>query len=260
MELTQDQSRTNNDESLESDSLHLPGATPFNAEHEHQELQDIMASAPPTNCVHSCFNSQEVVATAVPISSDAFQENAIPMVTATAVTAAQIGEATSFVPSQELKGAKEEEVIVSPQLSNNANLATAPTLQSYTSPTTHQYATASLLREAQHRGEVETEIDKTKDMFAKAQLENMRSETAAALEIAKVKAQKAKRIDEGLTVDEGIHHYVSSEINARREEQQHVRPFGTTKNGKRGYEVNEYDVAEYDTAEYDVSEYKSVYD
>ena len=153
----------------------------------------------------------------------------------------------------------QEEITVL-SLPTHANLPTAPTLQSYTSPTTHQHTTASLLRQAQHRGEVETEIDKTKDMFAKAQLDSMRNETATALEIAKINAQKAKRVDEGLTVDEGIHHnHVSTEINTTSENEP-IRPFGTTKDGKRGYVVNTYDVAEYDTAEYDVTEYKSVYD
>jgi hypothetical protein len=251
---------------VSSENASLLRPSPFDADQERQDLHNISAPAPSINSVESPYSSQDVVATAVPISDDTFGDNICPMATATAVTFAQ-GTGTQAPPppsssSQSSKNTKEEhdEVLVSP-LPPNTNLPSAPAISTYTTPTTHQHTTASLLRQAQHRGFIETEIDKTKDMLAKAQLQNLRNDTAAALERAKVNAQKAKRSDEGLTVDEGIHNNYphDSTSNAQREEEP-TRPFGTTKDGKRGYEVAEYDVAEYDTSEYDVAEYRSVYD
>ena len=249
-----------------SESEHFLRQSSFDAEQERQDLQHILTVSAVEDNVVSYDNSDNIVATAVPISSEnTFEYNSLPLATATTVktttqavtTGTQTTPATSLGQPRNTK--EEDEVKVSP-LHTDANLSTAHALSSYSTPATYQQVDASLLRQAQHRGLVETEIDKTKDMFAKAQLKNTRKDTAAALQRAEINARKAKRSDEGLTVDESIHHnYVHSTINGRSEEEP-TRQFGTTKDGKRGYEVAEYDVTDYDTSEYDVTNYKSLYD
>lgn len=85
--------------------------------------------------------------------------------------------------------------------------------------------------------------------------------------MANVKAaRKVGSVDEGLTVDGGIHrlnHLKEDEEQQQEEEEEDddVRLYGNKQcGGKGGYEVKEYDTGEYDTSEYDVAEYKSVYD
>jgi hypothetical protein len=263
MELTKGNASNTNSE---REALLTPST--FNADQERRELQNLVASSAPSS-VESC---NEVVATAIPISpDDVFQQNDIPMVTATAVTDAHSGvHPTNQSTSSNTKDSKEELIvspILPPQQSNNPNYApTASPIRNYSTPTAEQHTTASLLRQAHHRGMVEAEIERTQDTFAKTALENIRNETTAALHIAKLNAEKSKRVDEGLTVDGGIHEQYNCNSNTTsvctdNAEEVHARPFGTTtKDGKRGYEVNEYEVAEYDTAEYDTSEYKSLYD
>ena len=262
MEMTRGKAKS--DASSESENLLRQSS--FDAEQERQDLHHILtASAPTVGDFVSSDSSNKIVATAVPISSDtALEINSIPMAMATAVNATtQVIETqtspTASSPVQPRITKEEDEVKVSP-LHTAENLSIAPVLSNYSTPAEYQQSDASLLRQAQHRGLIETEVDKTKDMFAKAQLENMRKETATALQRAEINARKAKKSDEGLTVDESIHHnYKNSTIDVKREEEP-TRHFGTTKNGKRGYEVAKYDVSDYDTSEYDVSNYKSLYE
>ena len=263
MELTKDKSRSS---ASQNEARLRP--SPFHADQERQDLQSaLLASAPPLDAQG---NSQEVVIpTAVPISGDAFEQNSLPIATATAVASIPCSTGSNATqttaPTQKLDKTNDDEVTVTPLPDNDTNLSTVPTFHNYTNPTAIQQQTASLLRQGTHRGQVESEIDNTKDFFAKAHLENMRRETAEALKIAHVKARKAKQWDEGLTVDEAIHRNCArreSDSNATtKSEEEEVRPFGTTTpDGKRGYEVAEYDVAEYETGDYNVTEYKSVYD
>jgi hypothetical protein len=259
MELTKDRP------SAGSEREALLNSSTLDANQERQELQSLVASAPP---VESC-TSRDIVATAIPISSfDAFQDNDLPIATATALPVTHHGvNQTIQSSSNNQKDVKQEQITVSPlpleqELPTN-NLPTASPIRTYTTPTTEQQTTATLLRQAQHRGFIESEIERTQDTFAKTSLDNIRKDTAAALQIAQLNALKSKRSDEGLTVDEGVHsNYSTTTIptTANAEEEEKKRPFGTIKDGKRGYEVNEYEVGEYDTKEYDVAEYKSLYD
>jgi hypothetical protein len=253
MNMTQDTSR--------STASQEPGATlrpsTFDSEHEHSELQRILSS-----------NSHQVVVSAVPISSDIFEgSSSLPIATATSTSPVMYNTATRMtepaVCHQQSDKANEQvdEIIVSP-LPVNTNIPTAHIIPKYTSPSMIQGTNASLLRQAQHRGRVEAEIDKTKDTFAKAQLDHTRKQTAAALEIAALNARKARASDEGLTVRAEIHTKYACDslaVDAKSIENQ-KKPFGTIINGKRGYEVAKYDVEEYDTTEYEVTEYKSIYD
>lgn len=244
MELTKDKSRSS---ASQNEARLRP--SPFHADQERRDLQSAL-TAP-----------QEVVATAVPISGDSFEQNSLPIATATAVASVPCSTGSSAAPSAPSRKLDKtnDEVAVAPLPDNT----TVPTFRHYANPAAIQRENESLLRRATHRGRAESEIDNTKDFFAKAHLENMRRETAQALKAADVKARKAKQWDEGLTVDEAVHrNYARRESDTtRRSEEEEVRPFGTTTvDGKRGYEVAKYDVADYETEEYNVSEYKSVYD
>jgi hypothetical protein len=263
MELTKDRP------SAGSEREALLNPSTLDANQERQELQSLVASAPP---VESC-TSRDIVATAIPISSfDAFQDNDLPIATATALPVTHHGvNQTIQSSSNNQKDVKQEQITVSPlpleqELPTNHphNLPTASPIRTYTTPTTEQQTTATLLRQAQHRGFIESEIERTQDTFAKTSLDNIRKDTAAALRIAQLNALKSKRSDEGLTVDEGVHSNCSTTAipttYTANAEEEYKRPFGTIKDGKRGYEVNEYEVGEYDTKEYDVAEYKSLYD
>lgn len=93
----------------------------------------------------------------------------------------------------------------------------------------------------------------------------IQNHTENLVKVANVKAKKAYKRDEGLTVDEGIHHLnltegvaIGRRVETKEEDDDDVRPY--KQHGKSGYEVKEYDTKEYDTGEYETSEYKSVYD
>lgn len=262
MELTKGDSH----QTEESGSEALLQPSSFNPDVERQELQRALM---PQN------DSQEVVATAIPISSATFVENNIPVATATAMTTAPMSSVQ--VPTQSTASTKAEsldkeegitvESLPATEHTTSTSLPDAQVIKNYTSnlPATQQHTTASLLRQAQHKGQVESEIEKTKDYFAKIHTDAERNETTAAVRVANAKAMsKAWRHDEGLTVDEGIHRRYANEYSRGEENEtseEVVRPYGSkSADGKRGYEVAEYDTAEYDTADYDVTEYKSVYD
>ncbi|KAL7477617.1 hypothetical protein ACHAW6_003421 [Cyclotella cf. meneghiniana] len=269
--------------------------SPFTPVDERRELQLIMGAStlppqPPQTISHASFvdNLQGFVATAVPVYSESFEENyPLPVATATALSSTSshdigIGSDSqssglkpkwySPIEKEAELSSKDEDFIVVPLSINGQATSTRPDgrlLQNCTGngPATHQQTTASLLRQAQHRGEVESEIEKTYDRFAQVTVDSMRHKTAMELKAANVKAAlKAGRVDEGLTVDDSIHTKCVYEYSATREEQtgrddSDFTPYGNTgADGKRGYEVAEYDTAEYSIAEYDVTEYKSVYD
>lgn len=287
MEMTKGKLRS----TKESESEALLPPSPFTRDEERRELQSILEAStvppqPPQTIGYASFgdNAQDFVATAIPIYSESFEENSLlPVARATALSATSTHASglENASPSSGLKepnrpsptkkeaylSSKNEDVIVEPLLMNGQTTPTVQDARICNLPTAHQQTTASLLRQAQHKGEVESEIEKTLDSFARVTVDTMRHKTAMELKTANViAAHKVGRVDEGLTVDDSIHTNYAYEYSATREERAEredsvIRPYGTTGvDGKRGYDVAEYDTAEYNIAEYDVTEYKSVYD
>mmetsp|Transcript_4825 Transcript_4825/g.8999 ORF Transcript_4825/g.8999 Transcript_4825/m.8999 type:complete len:329 (-) Transcript_4825:246-1232(-) len=182
----------------------------------------------------------------------------------------------------------DDDVIVRPEPpsyktndNNNTNYAfpTAPAFPTHAThlPSTEQHTVSSQLRAANAVGAILS--DEERLGVARAQrhgrtVRNYHDNEAVAMANRRAAAQ-ARAMDEGLTVDEGVHRLSldaeeedgggrgSREGTKGREEEDDHRPYGNKKQqpGKGGgYEVNEYDVSEYETREYDVTEYKSVYE
>ncbi|KAL3799036.1 hypothetical protein HJC23_005175 [Cyclotella cryptica] len=289
MEMTKGKLRSTTES--ESDALLPP--SPFTPDEERRELQRVLeASTLPTqrsqpiNSASFGDNVQDFVATAIPIYSESFEENNLLPVARAAVLRGNAAHDSGIGGASPLSGSKEphrqpptkkeaersskyEDVIVEPLSTNGQTTSVVPdatSLQNYTC-NAHQRTTASLLRQAQHKGEVESEIEKAFDSFARVTVDAMRQKTAMELKTANaIAAHKAGRVDEGLTVDDSIHTNYAYDYSTTREERTErddpdFRPYGAVgADGKRGYEVAPYDTADYNIGEYDVTEYKSVYD
>lgn len=268
--------------------------SPFSSSAEREELERaLLLSTTTTAAEQSDTTSPQnfvLVPTAVPIVGDTFDENnGVPVVAvATSMTASlppppsapavASSSRTNDANNDHKKSTKKNEsfidddVIVRPEPPSHTNdnnffpLPTAPTIPTYTThlPSTQQHTASAQLRAANVRGNISSEEEKVDVARAQRQRNAINYHADEAVMTANAKAaRKAGRRDEGLTVDEGMHH---SGADTREGEKQvdddgELRPYGNNrKQGQRGYDVNEYDTAEYDTGDYDVTEYKSVYD
>lgn len=174
----------------------------------------------------------------------------------------------------------DDDVIVRPEppsssfsYNNDNILPSAPTLPTHTThlPSTQQITTSAQIRAANVFGAISSSEENQCVARTQRQVKNnVQYHTNQGVKVAnEIANRKAWREDEGLTVDEGIHHLnlnatsTSSADNEQgkkksEEKDEDVRPYA--KKGGGGYEVKEYETSEYDTSEYDVTEYKSVYD
>ena len=300
MEMTKKPNETHPNSTSEREAL-LPPPAPFSSERERQELEHaflsqrhppstLLPSPPPQQSAQVMTEHQQqyYVPTAIPISDDtSFTAHVAPtMAMATPVAAslppsdvaAASGTNYNYQSSNNNQKQKsyedEDKILVQPEPLNSTDtmqhlLPTAPNLPTPASnlPATHQLTTSIQLRYAQYRGKILSDEEKAGIARAQRERNAIRYHAGEAVKVANdVAFRKVGRRDEGLTVDERIHNVPASannldDCNLRKAEDDDVRPYGTTVNGQRGYEVAEYDVKQYDVdEEYDVAEYKSVYD
>mmetsp|Transcript_25476 Transcript_25476/g.61237 ORF Transcript_25476/g.61237 Transcript_25476/m.61237 type:complete len:272 (+) Transcript_25476:97-912(+) len=256
--------------------------SPFSSSAEREELERALLTSTGSSDCDSA--SQNVVPTAVPIvAGDTFDESSAPVM---AVASSFPGVASlprpppstsETVASRRTKATAhykksanfdksesfaEDDVIVrsEPPSYNEYDfpLPTASVLPTHTSnfSSSEQLTTSTQLRAANVRGGISSEEEIVDVERAQRMRSAIHYHTDEAVKAANANAaRKAGTSDEGLTVDEGIHH-LDSKVE-EKEEDDDVKPYGT---GKGGYEVENYDVADYDTSEYDVAEYKSVYE
>jgi len=262
-----------------TDQADRPPPSPFvSASAEREELERLVSSTTTSSSTSS--SQQNYIPTAVPIiSEDRFDENA-PVAVATSVaslpsaaTAAAISNNNTKKESSKSdeKSFDDDDIKVEAITNNNFNnnnIPTASTLPTHTAhiPSTQQQTTQSLLRAANVGGQIRSEEEFASVARAARHKPAIQSTTDNLVQIANTKAKPNKyKQDEGLTVDEAIHHLTNStlkklEIPSTTESD--IRPYSNTpaKAKGGGYETKEYETKEYETKEYETTGYKSVYD
>jgi len=263
----------------------IPPPSPFvSASAEREQLERLVSSTSSATIARSSTSSQQnYIPTAVPITSgDRFNENA-PVAVATSVASLPSSSASAAVSNNNASTTKKEssksddkslddddikvEAITNNNFINN-NIPTASTLPTHTAhiPSTQQQTTQSLLRAANVGGQIRSEEEFASVARAARHKPSIQSNTDNLVQIANTKAKPNKyKQDEGLTVDEGIHHLSNStlkklEIPSTTESD--IRPYSNTPSKAKGggYETKEYETKEYETSDYETTEYKSVYD
>lgn len=262
----------------------IPPPSPFvSASAEREELERLVSSTSSATTRSSSSSSrQNYIPTAVPITNgDRFDENA-PVAVATSVASLPSSSASAAVSNNNASTTKKEssksddksldddDIKVEAITNNNFNnnIPTASTLPTHTVhiPSTQQQTTQSLLRAANVGGQIRSEEEFASVARAARHKPSIQSNTDNLVQIANTKAKPNKyKQDEGLTVDEAIHHLSNStlhklEIPSTTESD--IRPYSNApaKAKGGGYETKEYETKEYETSEYETSEYKSVYD
>ena len=263
----------------------IPPPSPFvSASAEREELERLVSSTSSATITRSSTSSsqQNYIPTAVPITSeDRFDDNA-PVAVATSVASlpsaastsavSTINNATSTTKKESSKSNEKSfnDIKVEAVTNNNNdfnNIPTASTLPTHTAhiPSTQQQTTQSLLRAANAMGDIKSEEEFASVARAARHKPAIQSNTDNLVEIANTKAKPNKyKQDEGLTVDEGIHHLTNSTLQRLEipTVDSDIRPYSNTPSKAKGggYETKEYETKEYKTSEYETSEYKSVYD
>ena len=252
--------------------------SPFvSASAEREELERLVSTSSATRSSISS-SQQNYIPTAVAITSeDRFDENA-PVAVATSV--ASLPSAATAVSTinnayttkkESLKSNEksfDDDIKVEAVTNNNFNnnIPTASTLPTHTAhiPSTQQQTTQSLLRAANVGGQIRSEEEFASVARAARHKPSIQSNTDNLVQIANTKAKPNKyKQDEGLTVDEAIHHLSNSTLKRMEipTTDSDIRPYSNAPaktNG--GYETKEYETKEYKTSDYETTEYKSVYD
>ncbi|KAL9187683.1 hypothetical protein ACHAXT_006061 [Thalassiosira profunda] len=252
-----------------------PPPAPFTSAAEREDLERALLSS----TTESEASQQSYVPTAVPIVAEVFDENGAPSYAASVTASlppppprnAVAASTASKAEKSTKKEYEDDDVIVRPEPpSYNASdaLPSAPVLPTHASglPSTKQRTDQSLLRAANVKGRISAEEEDAAVARAQRGLGQMQHKAGVEVKVANAKAaRKVWQSDEGLTVDEGIHHLnlgangTANKGCKKKEEDEDVRPYKQA-DGKPGYETSEYETKEYETSEYGVSEYKSVYD
>jgi hypothetical protein len=263
----------------------IPPPSPFVTSSEREELERLVSSTSATRSSTSS-SQQNYIPTAVPkTTEDRFDENA-PVAIATSVTSLPPADSayaavstTNNASTTKKESSKTDDKLellnddikveaVTNNNNNFNNIPTASTLPTHTThiPATQQQTTQSLLRAANVGGQIRSEEEFASVERAARHKPAIQSNTDNLVQIANTKAKPNKsKQDEGLTVDEGIHHLSNStmkklEIPSTAESD--IRPYSNApaKAKGGGYETKEYETKEYATSEYETEEYKSVYD
>ena len=291
MEMTKKPPPTTTNEESDISPSPYPSASAEREELERTLLDEDRSSNSSTS--DNIATSQNYIPTAVPIRTTdyaSFNENAslptatasiasVPPPSASAAAAssnrANNTPSTKHVQSKSAATTKSNEdksnsftdddsdIIVRPDNNKNLyNLPTASTLPTFTNHTPqhqHLISTSNQLRAANVAGTLSSLDEYASVARAQRQRPNIQQTTTNAVNLANAKAYNKKGArDEGLTVDEGIHHLNLKETDIPQREED-IRPYSKVP-GKGGYETKEYETGEYETGEYETSEYKSVYD